>query len=56
MMQIIFKAVTGSFGHAPWWEGKNGTVRARDQIPSHLNRESIYIKVNYGIAAGGLCA
>jgi len=20
-MQIIFKAVTGSSGHAPWWEG-----------------------------------
>ena len=29
-MQIIFKAVTGRSGHAPWWEGKCGTVRARD--------------------------
>ena len=29
-MQIIFKAVTGSPGHAPWWEGKCGTVWARD--------------------------
>ena len=30
-MQIIFKAVTGSSGHAPWWEGKCGTVRARNK-------------------------
>ena len=30
-MQIIFKAVTGSSGHAPWWEGKCGTVRAREK-------------------------
>ena len=29
-MQIIFKAVTGRSGHAPWWEGKRGTVWARD--------------------------
>ena len=29
-MQIIFKAVTGSSGRAPWWEGKCGTVRSRD--------------------------
>ena len=28
-MQIIFKAVTVSSGHAPWWEGKCGTVQAR---------------------------
>jgi len=30
-MQIIFKAVTGSSGYAPWWEGKCGTVWARDK-------------------------
>ena len=27
---LMFKAVTGSSGHAPWWEGKCGTVQARD--------------------------
>ena len=26
-MQIIFKAITGSSGHAPWWEGKCALVR-----------------------------
>ena len=30
-MQIIFKAITGSFGHAPWWEGQCGTVRASEE-------------------------
>ena len=30
-MQIIFKAMTGRFGHAPWWEGKCGTVQAREK-------------------------
>ena len=30
-MQIIFKPITGSSGHAPWWEGKYGTVRAREK-------------------------
>ena len=30
-MQIIFKTVTGSSGHAPWWEGKCGIVQAREK-------------------------
>ena len=30
-MQIIFKAITGSSGHAPWWKGYYGTVRAREE-------------------------
>ena len=31
-MQIIFKAVTGSSGYAFWWEGKCGTVQAREKF------------------------
>ena len=30
-MQIIFKAITGSSSHIPWWEGKCGTVQAREK-------------------------
>ena len=30
-MQTISKVITGSSGHAPWWEGKCSTVRAREK-------------------------
>ena len=30
-VQIIFRAITGSFGHIFWWEVKCGTVWARDK-------------------------
>ena len=30
-MQIVFKAITGGFGHAPLWKGKCGNVWAREK-------------------------